>query len=129
MIGLYDTIRRLLCSLLLIAFLGGAHSTHAQDGDGGTESNFSIGFGARAMGMGSAFTALADDATAVFWNPAGLENIYQQSVTLFYTQLLEGDYQFIGYALPTLNIGTFGMGLGRIGVGGIRQTTEFNTEL
>ena len=31
-----------------------------------------IGTSARATGMGSAFTAIADDATAVFWNPAGL---------------------------------------------------------
>jgi hypothetical protein len=28
--------------------------------------------GARALGMGNAFTAVADDATAGFWNPAGL---------------------------------------------------------
>jgi hypothetical protein len=27
--------------------------------------------GARAAGMGGAFTAVADDATAIFWNPAG----------------------------------------------------------
>ena len=31
-----------------------------------------LGGGARAMGMGSAFIAVADDATAGFWNPAGL---------------------------------------------------------
>src|SRR5689334_13056114 len=28
--------------------------------------------GVRAAGMGGAFTAVADDASAVFWNPAGL---------------------------------------------------------
>ncbi|MDE0553955.1 MAG: hypothetical protein OXI24_07065, partial [Candidatus Poribacteria bacterium] len=28
--------------------------------------------GARALAMGNAFTAVADDATAGFWNPAGL---------------------------------------------------------
>ncbi len=32
----------------------------------------SEGFGARALGMGGAFLGVADDATAVIWNPAGL---------------------------------------------------------
>ena len=37
--------------------------------------------GARAIGMGNAFTAMADDATAGFWNPAGL--IQWQGVKVF----------------------------------------------
>ncbi len=102
----------------------------AQEGQGGTESNLSMGFGARAFSVGRAFTALADDPTAVFWNPAGLEYVYQQSATFFHTSLFEGtNYDFLGYAYPTLNLGTFGVGVGRIGIGGIRQTDEFNTNL
>jgi hypothetical protein len=31
-----------------------------------------IGIGPRALGMGGAFVALADDASSVYWNPAGL---------------------------------------------------------
>jgi hypothetical protein len=31
-----------------------------------------VGAGARALGMGSAFTGVANDATAAYWNPAGL---------------------------------------------------------
>ena len=31
-----------------------------------------IPVGARAVGMGGAFSAIADDATAPFWNPAGM---------------------------------------------------------
>jgi hypothetical protein len=34
-----------------------------------------IGTSARATGMGSAFTAVADGATSVFWNPAGLVEV------------------------------------------------------
>ncbi len=34
-----------------------------------------LGGGARAMGMGSAFIAVANDATTTFWNPAGLVDI------------------------------------------------------
>ena len=93
-----------------------------QTGDGGTESNLNFGYGARALSLGGAFTALADDPTAVFWNPAGLEYIYQQNVNFFHTSFWEGiDYDFIGYVYPTLNFGTFGIGIGRIGVDGIPQ--------
>lgn len=34
-----------------------------------------LGNGARASGMGEAFAAVADDATSIYWNPAGLANI------------------------------------------------------
>jgi len=96
----------------------------AQDGDGqgGTRSNFTMGFGARAMGMGNAFVAMADDPTAVYWNPAGLDYIYQQSLTFFHAALPEGGlYDFLGYAYPTLDLGTFAIGIGRIGTGDIDQ--------
>ena len=58
--------------------------------------------GARALGMGNAFTAVADDATAGFWNPAGL--IQWQGVKLFGVNKFynRADYRFdpkgIGYS-------------------------------
>lgn len=45
-----------------------------------------IGISARATAMGSAFTALADDATASFWNPAGLVAVDGTVVTLNHTE-------------------------------------------
>ncbi len=41
-----------------------------------------IGVSARATGMGSAFTGVADDATAVFWNAGGLVNVLGNEVSL-----------------------------------------------
>ena len=58
--------------------------------------------GARALGMGNAFTAVADDASAGFWNPAGL--IQWQGVKLFAVNKFydRSDYRFdpkgIGYS-------------------------------
>lgn len=44
-----------------------------------------IGVGARAAAMGDAYVALADDATAVYWNPAGIARLSGQSITLNHT--------------------------------------------
>ncbi len=40
-----------------------------------------VGAGARAVGMGSAFVAVADDATAASWNPAGLVQLERPEVS------------------------------------------------
>jgi hypothetical protein len=41
-----------------------------------------IGVSARATGMGSAYTGVVDDASAVFWNPGGLVNVLGNEVSL-----------------------------------------------
>ena len=48
-------------------------SIYAVDKSGTTAAKFlSIGVGSKAVSMGGAFTSIADDATAMYWNPAGL---------------------------------------------------------
>ncbi len=42
-----------------------------------------VGVGGRAVGMGGAYTALANDATAPFWNPAGLTQLLSSSEYIF----------------------------------------------
>jgi len=113
----------LLATILIVLFT--SFCLAKDEGQAGTESNFHLGFGARAISMGRAFTAVADDPSAIFWNPAGLESVYQQSFTFFHAPLYEGaTFSFISYAFPTLNIGTLGFAIGRIGVGGVPNRDE-----
>ena len=46
-----------------------------------------VPLGARAIAMGGAFTALADDGTALFWNPAGLTGIGHQELAFSHANL------------------------------------------
>jgi hypothetical protein len=60
-----------------------------------------IGVGARPVGMGGAYTALADDANALFWNPAGLAlaPVFSGSVTMM--KLLQSvSYASAGLVAP-----------------------------
>ncbi len=56
-----------------------------------------VGSGARALGMGGAFIAIADDATAASWNPAGL------------TQLDRPEISFTGVVFHRIEDNTFGI--------------------
>ncbi len=44
------------------------------------------GVGARALGMGSAFVAVADDVTAGYWNPAGVADVEGRAVQLMHAE-------------------------------------------
>lgn len=60
--------------ILLVALFGGI--SIAEAGDGNTAADFLlVGVGARAAGMGGAYTAIAQGAAASYWNPAGLTGI------------------------------------------------------
>ncbi len=64
-------IRKKIKYYLLIILFSGAF-VFGQDVSGISGSFVDLGFGTRASGMGNAFSAQADDANAVFWNPGGL---------------------------------------------------------
>jgi hypothetical protein len=49
-----------------------------------------LGMGGRATGMGNAFTAVADDAYAIYYNPAGLNNIKYPEFASTYGKMLMG---------------------------------------
>jgi hypothetical protein len=68
--------------------------------------------GARPLAMGAAFSGLADDANAVFWNPAGLAQLKNRSFTGTYNtdwKKFDHDLSF-ALAFPTKQRGTFAAG-------------------
>ena len=93
------------------------------EAEGKTKGTFlTLGTGARALGMGSAFCGVADDANAIYWNPAGLALLYRQEITGLHINLWEETlYDSLYYAHPLGKIGTFGLGLIRLSVGGIEK--------
>jgi hypothetical protein len=66
---------------------------------GGQPGGFlSYGTNARSIGLGRAFLAIADDASSVAINPAGMIQVKNMEVSLFQTSLYDG------YALMGLNL-------------------------
>ncbi|HOQ91235.1 MAG TPA: hypothetical protein PLX03_13920, partial [Candidatus Hydrogenedentes bacterium] len=49
-----------------------------------TSAPNAVGSGARALGMGGAFIAVADDATAASWNPGGLTQLERPEISFVY---------------------------------------------
>jgi len=71
-----------------------------------------IGIGARAQGMGGAFTSVADGAAGFRWNPAGLSRATGHQVTLSHVAWLDDvSYQSAGYVLPLGVAGVLGVAL------------------
>ncbi len=50
----------------------------------------SVGQGARANAMGEAFTGVADDPSAMYWNPAGLTQLHSDQFTTTYADRFDG---------------------------------------
>ena len=63
--------RAVLTSAVMLLLVGSARPVYAQVFEA---------LGVRALGMGGAFVAVADDATATYWNPAGLTNVFSSAV-------------------------------------------------
>ncbi|MCB4791981.1 MAG: PorV/PorQ family protein [Elusimicrobia bacterium] len=90
---------------------------------GGQPGQFlSWGAGGRSLGMGSAFFAVSDDASATYWNPAGLTQIDRKELmALHVTLFADTSYDFISYVHPTPKMGVFGANVTRLSSGGFEK--------
>jgi len=96
------------------------------NGPGTTAAEFlKIGVGARASAMGEAFTALTDDGTALYWNPAGLAQIKKTEFSTMYNMHFQQINQgYVTLASPLL-VGVTALGVNYIDMGQIEGRDEY----
>ena len=117
-------------TLLLAALIasGPANPLTAQEGIGGAPGAFLfMGVGARALGMGGAYSAVANDVTAIYWNPAGLATLDPIQISINHASLfLDTSLDFFAAMAPTARYGTFAAALLSVGSQGFEQRTVLN---
>ncbi len=98
-------------------------------GEGTTAAPFlKIGTSSRAEGMGGAFTAVANDVDANYWNPAGLTQLRRSTLGFTHLEWFEGiRYETLTYADKYDYIGAVGVSLGYLYLGDIPKTFETPT--
>ncbi len=104
---------RFLVLLALSLVLGAAAPGRASAAGEKGFAFLKLGIGARAMGLGGAYVAEANDPTAVYWNPAGLGGVGRSQITFMHNEWIQDFRQdFVAVAVPAFREGRGGVGLG-----------------
>jgi hypothetical protein len=126
-----DTVRLVLGLLLLLAAQPAARGQQlihnfGEERAATTVLGFlKIGVGARAEGMGQAFAGVADDATALYWNPAGLSHLKGNQVAVNHLRWpADITYTWLGYSREMSPILHLGLAYGQLGTDEMAVTTE-----
>ena len=115
--------------LFIIGLLCVANSTfYAQGGVtkvGTTAANFlAIDVGPRASAMGSAYVSIANDVTAMYWNPAGIARMENFEATFSNTRwIADVSFNYAGAAVPIGDFGTIGVNATFVSMDEIERTT------
>jgi len=84
---------------------------------GGQPAEF-LQFGASARAMATkAFFSVSDDATAVYYNPAGLVQCEYKEITALHTELFPNTqtiYDYLGFVYPTIKYGVFSLAINQL---------------
>lgn len=85
--------------------------------------------GSRALGMGGAFVAVANDVTALYWNPAGIARLKKSGVIFEHVDWLAGtSYNYAALAMPLGPVGALGISFTSLGMADMEVRTVFYPE-
>ncbi len=119
------------CALAVVALWLSAATAFAQTSIGGQRAGTSsatflrIGVGARAVGMGEAFVAVANDPSAIYWNTAGLASLQRREFSISHVEWpADVNYEHLTLILPSRKLGgSIAVQLGVLATD-IEETTE-----
>ncbi len=120
---------RCLCFALLMCWFSAANAQLTAPKYSNEFLN--IGVGARALGMANVQAAIASDATAGYWNPAGLLRLkYKYNVELMHSELFAGiaKNDFGSFAMPLDSNSALAVSVIRLGVDDIADTRRLQNE-
>lgn len=88
-----------------------------------------IGVGARAVAMGGAFVAVANDASALYWNPGGVAVIKNNQAIFNHSEWLAGiKFDFAGVVMNLGEMGRLGVSATVLSMGDMERTTELQPD-
>ena len=118
-------LKKILFLIFLFIFFTIVGTTHAQKY---TSEFLSIGVGARALSMGGAYVAIANDASSVYWNPAGLSQLKKREISFMHASRFNGlvHVNFLNFIFPGSNTNAFGISYFRMGIDDIPKSTKLD---
>lgn len=123
-------LKKLKYILLLVVILSSSLLAENNGKKTGTSSFtwLKIGPSARATALGGAYIGLSDDASALYYNPAGMIKIDNPEIITSYNSLYADiDHAFIGFVMPLKDIsGAIGFQFSGLTSNDMDETTIYN---
>lgn len=114
-----------LTTIIILLFCGNIFAQGVTK-SGTTAAKFlSIGVGPRANSMGGAFSAVANDASSMYWNPSGIAYLDKFEGIFTYTEMFAGiNLNYFGVVIPAGKNGNIGVNVTALNIGEMLVTTE-----
>lgn len=90
-----------------------------------------IGVGGRGVALGGAHTASVNDASAMYWNPAGINGVNGQELVFHQSSMYDGlglQHSYLGAVVQVGSSNRIGLSINHLSYGDMTRTTEFSPE-
>jgi hypothetical protein len=126
-------MKKYYCVIIIFLLMSGSGSAQLFPVLGGQRTGIStaqflkIGVSARAVALGEAFVALSDDASALYWNPAGLVQFSGDQIIFSHNKwIADISHDFLGGVYHLDDANAFGLSVVSLSMQKMKVTTEFS---